>query len=534
MSIYALIKSKKKETILILLLSSIQAASSAIAAFLTAEGINYLIEFDFEGYFIFSLLTFLSISIGTIASYCFKVRKQELIQDRSKYLRLKITKEAKKDLNEHEHGFSFSKYTNMATTDIVNIEIGLENYFNIFQNIMLFVFSSIALLLIHYSIFIVTVFFSLLMVYAPKKIMKNIGDRATEASGVTEIVQKNISNWLQGLDILRNFNALSIIDTVVKKDSDSLAKVKISQSKAQGQVYAIGNTIHISLSIAVEVVAAYLAFIGLFGFGTIFAVGNLAAYLSNSLHQLNTLKSEITPTEALLKKYSESIDKDNEELSSISRKRKVGQGIILENVSYKYPNQTSIGFPNMAFEKGKKYIIQGESGTGKSTLINILSGNLHSYTGTIGLDGKNMKDISIADLKSTITLVDQRTHIFNTSLKENIILNSSYNSEKMSRVLRESRLEQLISSLPEGLETILDDNKIELSGGQMQRIILARAIYHQRELFIMDEGTSSLDKENALFIEKTLMKNPALTVIMITHNLYDEIANMVDKIYTLS
>ena len=187
----------------------------------------------------------------------------------------------------------------------------------------------------------------------------------------------------------------------------------------------------------------------------------------------------------------------------------------------------------MTFEKGQKYIIQGESGTGKSTLINILTGHLRSYNGRVTIDGKNMKDISIADLKRTIALVDQRTHIFNTNLKNNIILDASYDAEKMNKILKESRLDGLVFTLPEGLETILDDNNIELSGGQMQRIILARAMYHQRELFIMDEGTSSLDKENAVFIEKTLTQNPDFTVIMITHNLYDEIASTVDTIYTL-
>ena len=140
------------------------------------------------------------------------------------------------------------------------------------------------------------------MIYAPKKFMNKISDRAIEASTMTERVQKNINNWLQGLDILRNFNASSLIDGVVSDDSDDLARVKVEQHKAQGQVYAISNTIHISLSTVVEIVAAYLAYIGVFGFGTIFAVGNLSAYLTNSLYTLNTLKTEYAPTEALFEK----------------------------------------------------------------------------------------------------------------------------------------------------------------------------------------------------------------------------------------
>lgn len=533
MSIFSLIKSEKKETILILLLSTLQSTSSVVAAYFTAESMNYLIDFEFEGYFIYSLMTFLSISVGTTASYFLRVRKQKLIQDRSKYLRLKTTREAKDELNKNEYGFSFSKYTNMATTDIVNIENGLASYFDIFHNGILFIVSSISLLFIHYSLFFVTFLFSLLMIYAPKKFMNKISDRAIEASTMTERVQKNINNWLQGLDILRNFNASSLIDGVVSDDSDDLARVKVEQHKAQGQVYAISNTIHISLSTVVEIVAAYLAYIGVFGFGTIFAVGNLSAYLTNSLYTLNTLKTEYAPTEALLKKYSKNIDEDNKDIAGISRNIMINQGIALKNVSYEYPNGTKVDFPDMTFEKGQKYIIQGESGTGKSTLINILSGHLRSYNGRVTIDGKNMKDISIADLKRTIALVDQRTHIFNTNLKNNIILDAPYDAEKMNKILKESRLDGLVFTLPEGLETILDDNNIELSGGQMQRIILARAMYHQRELFIMDEGTSSLDKENAVFIEKTLTQNPDLTVIMITHNLYDEIASTVDTIYTL-
>ena len=308
MSILSLIKPMRKQVFIILLFSSIQAASSAIAAFFTAKGFNYLIEFEFRSYFLYTLLILISISVGTLASYMVKVQKQKLIQNRSEFLRLEATQQAKDELNKNEHGFSFSKYVNMTTIDIVTIESGLDSYFDLFHYIVLFIFSSIALLAIHYTIFFVTIFFSILMVYAPKKIMNKIGETAGEVSKLTEDVQKNISNWLQGLAVLRSYGALPLIDKVVKKDSERLSEVKIEQAKSQGQVYGIGNTVHILLAITVEFVAAYLAYIGLVGFGTILAVGNLSSYLSTSLHQMNNLKSEVKPTESLLKKYSNDLD----------------------------------------------------------------------------------------------------------------------------------------------------------------------------------------------------------------------------------
>lgn len=215
------------------------------------------------------------------------------------------------------------------------------------------------------------------------------------------------------------------------------------------------------------------------------------------------------------------------------KKRNSNGKIKLQNVTYVYPNKKKVSFPDMIFKKGNKYIIQGESGKGKSTLLKILSGDYRTYEGTIMINNRDLSKIPLVDLKRKVAVVDQKTHIFNATLKENIILNTSYDSVKLNKVLKNSRLDKLVNSLPNGINTVMDDNNVTLSGGQIQRISIARAMYHDREILIMDEGTSSLDKNNALMIERNLIDNPSITLIMVTHNLYEEVADLVDEIYVL-
>lgn len=165
--------------------------------------------------------------------------------------------------------------------------------------------------------------------------------------------------------------------------------------------------------------------------------------------------------------------------------------------------------------------------------MKIISSNLLSYEGNIFWDGKNYKEISSQLIKNSIACVSSDDYIFNMSIRNNIILDKKYDAELLYDVIKRTKIGDFIKDLPRGLETELKSNNLTLSAGQIQRICLARALYSERDLIFIDEGTANLDIKNSEYIEKELFLDSNLTVVMITHRLNDNIAILSDNIYTL-
>ena len=188
---------------------------------------------------------------------------------------------------------------------------------------------------------------------------------------------------------------------------------------------------------------------------------------------------------------------------------------------------------NIKIQIGKKYAIVGDSGTGKTTVLRILMGQLKDYEGEICIDGKNVRDLNIDSIRNQIAYIDQNVYMFNDTIQYNITLDRNFTTEEMEKAIEESALKDFISNLRDGMETKIGEGGRNVSGGQRQRIAIARALLNGKNILFIDEGTSALDKSNAFEIESKLLNNPELTVIMISHNLDDRLLDKFNMIYKL-
>lgn len=207
--------------------------------------------------------------------------------------------------------------------------------------------------------------------------------------------------------------------------------------------------------------------------------------------------------------------------------------IELKNLNYKYENKKILENFSYTFYKGKKYLIVGDSGKGKTTLLNIISGKINNYEGEIIWDDINYNLLDIVKIREQITYIRQDPYIFNASIKENLTLGDNFSENDIYNVLNQVGLNKWIESLPKGINTIMNLSAKNISGGQKQRIALARGLLRNSSLILLDEPTSSLDDNSAKEIEKMLFSKEDLTVIMVTHNLRDEIKDMVDEIIVI-
>ncbi len=194
----------------------------------------------------------------------------------------------------------------------------------------------------------------------------------------------------------------------------------------------------------------------------------------------------------------------------------------LKNILFKYDDKIILDNLDLKIRKNECVVIQGESGSGKSTILNILTGLLQPSSGLILVDGLE-ENLSSRNWQNKIGYVSQNTRLIDDTIESNIRFGSKENnSDKkiFDDLLLKTGLKSFVDNLPKGLNTIVGENGVKISGGQAQRLGLARAFFNNPEIMILDEPTNSLDKENEDKIIKTLEKlKGQLTLIIVSHDI---------------
>lgn len=198
------------------------------------------------------------------------------------------------------------------------------------------------------------------------------------------------------------------------------------------------------------------------------------------------------------------------------------QSIKFNNVSFSYNSEKTV-LENINFEapKGETLAIVGNSGGGKSTLVNLIPRFYDVTGGSITIDGVDIRDISLESLRKNIAMVFQDNFLFTGTIRENIMMgNPDATEEELNQAIESAHLEEMIADLPDGLDTELGERGTTLSGGQRQRVAIARAMVRKSPIVILDEATSALDNKSEAVVQKALdnlIKNK--TVFVIAHRL---------------
>ena len=256
---------------------------------------------------------------------------------------------------------------------------------------------------------------------------------------------------------------------------------------------------------------------------TVFGIINkLASQMTSAMERISRVDSYMNDYDAFL-----SLSKTEEALSA-PRECEDFQSLEFKNVSFKYPSNNEWILKNMSFtlEKGKHYAFVGKNGAGKSTITKLITGLYTDYTGKILLNGKDIKTLPLSKLKSMFSVVYQDFAKYSITLRDNITLgntNCKHSENDFQDAIKMAGIEDIVSQLRDGVETHLgkiDANGQEISGGQWQRIAIARALYNDAAIRILDEPTSALDpiRESKVYQEfEKIMRDK--TTIFISHRL---------------
>ncbi len=251
---------------------------------------------------------------------------------------------------------------------------------------------------------------------------------------------------------------------------------------------------------------------------------------------LQTIKYGISSVDLLFEEFKR-FENENKISTEKNKTLELNNNIELKNIRFSYNNQKSIlKNINLKIKKGSMIGIVGQTGEGKSTLVNILIGLLKPTSGSIILDNVLFKD-NLYDSKNFIGYVPQDTFLLDGTIKQNIVFTLEqefkYDEKNFNRAIRLSKLEKFVQSLPNNINTHIGEGGSKLSGGQQQRISIARALYRDPKILIFDESTSSLDLETERQIVQDISQMKVnKTIILISHR--ESTLKHCDEIYKIS
>ena len=255
---------------------------------------------------------------------------------------------------------------------------------------------------------------------------------------------------------------------------------------------------------------------------------NSAASLRSHSYTLNTLYHELKELQELQELQKGITKPDSSANSAITQPDahalSFSQQIVLDQVSYSYPSSSALALEeiNLTIKKGQAIALIGKSGAGKTTLVDIILGLLTPDQGDITVDGYSVYS-NVRAWQNLIGYIPQSIFLMDDTLARNIAFglpDQLIDFQRLEKSIKDAQLNELVESLPNGVETVIGERGMRLSGGQRQRIGIARALYHEREILVLDEATAALDNETERLVSQAIQSlSGTKTLIIIAHRL---------------
>ena len=430
------------------------------------------------------------------------------------------------------HQFDTGEYLARLTNDVKQLEqLAWIPFFGCVGKIAQIVFSVLGLAFLHWSLVVFSVITAVVLWLSPKLFQKKL-ELLGQNCGVQQTAAINhLKDLLTGFDVLQFFGRGNLFLQQGNRISDDIEKPSCQLSYGKSRMEALIGFINVALQLGSLVLIAALTSMGLVTTGTLAGGVNLIGGVANGFNSLAGLRLSLSASKPYFCKLS-TVDTDSksEEIAPMSPLK---ASITVDRVSFCYDEKKPIlKDASFRFEKGKKYALTGPSGCGKSTLLKLLLGWLPDYIGTISFDDVDIHTVTPA--QQQMSYIEQNVFLFNTTIRENITLGEDFSEEQLHAAIQGSALAADLAAMPDGLDTVVGEDGSNLSGGQKQRVAIARALIHNRSILLVDEGTSALDQKNADLVEKSLLTNPDLTLILISHHLSAERRAQFDHVYELT
>ncbi|MBC2581075.1 ABC transporter ATP-binding protein [Clostridium sp. DJ247] len=447
-------------------------------------------------------------------------------------LSVKISIDIKKDLFDHIQSLPFSYFDNMNTGELMSrigedvdnvwrsISFGVRLFI---ENMIYFITASVILFFLDWKLTLVCLVVMPPIAYLALKFEKKIGESYGKLSDQGVLLNTAAQENIAGVRLVKAF---------AREKYEILKFLKLNQenfnlSMEQNKIMA---TYFPPIEFLTNISMVFLVVLGgVFVMQDTMSIGTLVAFsgyiwmLIWPMRMLGWLTNIIAQAKASAEKIMNIMNiepeiKDNE----ISlRLPEIKGDIEFKNVSFKYKDKYVLNNINIKVKAGSTVAVMGTTGSGKSSIINLIGRYYDVTSGVVYVDGHNVKDIKLKDLRSKMSVVPQDTFLFSASIEENIRFGKEDSTlDQIKEACKLACADRFIEELDEKYETVIGERGIGLSGGQKQRLSIARALIRESSILILDDATSALDMETEYKLLKNLNeKHKKATTFIIAHRI---------------
>ena len=341
-----------------------------------------------------------------------------------------------------------------------------------------------------------------------------------------------LSDCLGGFSVVKTFRAEKEIFRLFAESNRALEQEKFSRRRLKALVGMIGSVTGIIAQLGVFLAGTYLALSGKgLTAGAVILFVNLMNFMIEPVAELPALLAARKAARGLIDKLADALEQDETQPDGV-RIAPLTRELRFENVRFSYDGETEVlRGVSAGFEAGKAYAVVGASGSGKSTLLNLLTSPGTAYDGSILLDGTELRMIAPESLYETVSLIQQNVFVFNASIRDNITMFRSFPPAELAQAVRRAQLESLLAE--RGEDYLCGENGSGLSGGEKQRISIARSLLKHASVLLADEATAALDAQTAHQVTDDILSLTGVTRIVVTHTLEQAALRRYDGILVL-
>ena len=516
-----------KQIFLAIFFSLLVAASTSSIAWLLDPAIDKIfIQKDQSLLILIPLLIILSFTIKGVSLYLAKVMMINVAEEIKKKLQIDmlgtLINADTQSIDEKHSG----KFISNLTYDVTHITNLLSNgILNLFKDSLTLIGLLIVMFLQNWKLSLIAIILIPIASTAARSLGKRMGKVTTQAQEKSGFLTRYL------VELFKNHKLTKIFQK--EKYETNRANDYLNQLKEKNKKIGI---VIVRISPIMEILTGFMIAILIFYSGKLIAsnelsVNNFFSFLAammlayqpvRSLSTLNIIVNQgLSAAGRILPVVdTKNLIKNNENAKEIHIKN---ANIKFKDVLFSYKNSDGdvLKEINLDFEGGKMTSLVGHSGSGKSTILNLIPRFYDCKSGDISIDNQSIYDVTLHSLRKNISLVSQETTLFDDTIKNNIkYANLDASDEEIFEAAKLSHCEEFIKNLPEKYETLIGEDGVRLSGGEKQRISIARAMLKKSSIILLDEATSSLDSETETKIQdalKILTKDK--TTIVIAHRL---------------
>ncbi|MDR3216962.1 MAG: ABC transporter ATP-binding protein/permease [Clostridiaceae bacterium] len=426
-----------------------------------------------------------------------------------------------------------SKYFTAITNDVARMRANGWMLYDLAEKSVAVVSSFIAAVILNWEIGLIMLALTAIMGILPLIIKKRLDKQTLLCSDVEKIYSRSLKENLQGAAIIKSFSAEGRALKEVSAANNKLLVENKKKSAIDAFAGGAGVIVQNISILALVGLTCYFVIMKKVEIGAVLSIVQIGMGFYGGMLGFASTITYYMGSAGVRKRVFGVLNKADDNIPA--KEISFSAGIALKNVSFSYPDKerAALDKVNLELECGKKYLILGKSGSGKSTVLKLMAKFYDVSGGEILIDGKSYSDLRERDIAKIVSVALQSCYLFNRSFRENIDYLGENDEEKLERVIEFCALKDFVATLPQGFDTVVDEEVNQVSGGEKLRINLARALYRESKILLLDEVTSALDKNTANIVETNLLSLEGKTVVNVCHKFNDSTLPLYDKIFII-